>query len=54
MISGPQNEKNKSEFISSLRDVCVHLIHSHDGARLTMQVRQLLFFGNMNVLQIVT
>ena len=37
-IPGPQNEKNKAEFVTSLRDVCLHLVHSHDGARLTMQV----------------
>jgi pumilio family protein 6 len=29
-------EKERTELISSLRDVCVHIVHSHDGARLTM------------------
>jgi len=28
--------KERSEFIASLRDVCVHIVHSHDGARLAM------------------
>jgi len=28
--------KERSEFIASLREVCVHIVHSHDGARLTM------------------
>ena len=26
----------RTEFISQLRDVCVHILHSQDGARLTM------------------
>jgi pumilio family protein 6 len=31
-----RREKERTEFINSLRDVCVHIVHSHDGARLTM------------------
>jgi len=46
-IPGPANEKNKSDFVASLRDVCVHLVHSHDGARLTMQVKTVTFFMHL-------
>ena len=28
--------KERSECIESLRDVCVHILHSHDGARASM------------------
>ena len=31
-----RRSKERSEFIASLRDICVHIVHSHDGARLTM------------------
>ena len=27
---------NKYLFLFVIRDVCVHIVHSHDGARLTM------------------
>ena len=29
-------EKSRSELISQLRDACVHILHTHDGARLAM------------------
>ncbi len=51
LIAGEQNEKNKTEFISSLRDVCVHLIHSHDGARLTMQVIFRVLIGLLSIFE---
>ena len=31
-----RREKERSELINMLRDVCVHIVHSQDGARLTM------------------
>ena len=37
-----RREKERAEFITSLRDVCVHVVHSHDGARLTMNA---IWFG---------
>ena len=31
-----RRSKERSEFIATLREVCVHIVHSHDGARLAM------------------
>ena len=31
-----RRQKERSELVASLKDVCVHIVHSHDGARLTM------------------
>lgn len=31
-----RREKERSDFISALKDVYVHIVHSHDGSRLTM------------------
>ena len=28
--------KSRSELIAQLRDACVHILHTHDGARLAM------------------
>ena len=33
-----RREKERAEYIASLRDVCLHICHSHDGARLVMNV----------------
>lgn len=33
-----RREKERAEYITSLRDVCLHICHSHDGARLVMNV----------------
>ena len=35
-------KKARGEFITQLRDVCVHILHSHDGARLSMNA---LWYG---------
>ena len=28
-----RREKERSEFVNMLRDICVHIVHSQDGAR---------------------
>lgn len=33
---GESGHKDRAEFIGQLRDVCVHIVHSQDGARLAM------------------